>query len=163
MKKTNWKNRIHNTKGVTLLELTIVLALLTIVTTLIVSFSTLVSNQVKMDNARADFITAASDCKFALQTKFAEIDQAGEISVYYTDEPCVIYFKPENGDGKNFAVSSQYPDITDCELKGMTGHPEFIQILLHSDKTDQTISFLLTSHCGATFVKGTPTQGGGQS
>ena len=140
-----------------MLELTIVLALLTIVSTMIVSFSALVSNQVKRDNARADFISAASDCKFDLLTEFAEIDAPSDTAFVVTITGGVLSF-----DGREMLdFNKYYPDITECRIGGSEDIEKdgvktstLLKIILINENTDQELSFLITSRCGATFVYG---------
>jgi len=164
MKKSTWKNRIPKTKkGSTLLELTIVLALLTIVSTLIVSFSTLVSNQVKRDKARADFISAASSCKFALQTQFAEIDN-DTIDVFTVagEDNTKLLFK--NGEERLLTFDfDTYPEFhsesVDIHI-GIGAEGKLLRIELENTETKQTLSFLIVSNCGATFSSETSAEGG---
>ena len=68
------KRAIHNRQGFTLVELTIVMAITAIISVMIVSFSALISAQVKKNNLRADFLESVISLRSDLQKKFAEID-----------------------------------------------------------------------------------------
>ncbi len=63
-----------NNRGFTLIELTIVMAITAIISVMIVSFSVLISAQVKKNNLRADFLEAVIALRSDLQKEFAEID-----------------------------------------------------------------------------------------
>ena len=74
------KRAIHNRQGFTLVELTIVMAITAIISVMIVSFSALISAQVKKNNLRADFLESVISLRSDLQKKFAKVDN-GNITV----------------------------------------------------------------------------------
>ena len=66
------KHTIYNHQGFTLVELTIVLAISAIISVMIVSFSVLISAQVKKNNLRADFLEDVIALRTDLKKQFAE-------------------------------------------------------------------------------------------
>lgn len=68
------KRAIHNRQGFTLVELTIVMAITAIISVMIVSFSALISAQVKKNNLRADFLESVISLRSDLQKEFAKKD-----------------------------------------------------------------------------------------
>ena len=63
-----------NTRGFTIVELTMVMAIASIIAVMIVSFSVLISAQVKKNNLRADFMQATVDFRNDLQKEWGKID-----------------------------------------------------------------------------------------
>ncbi|MBR2441739.1 MAG: type II secretion system protein [Clostridia bacterium] len=125
--------RCHNRRGFTVIELTVVLAVSAIVFTMVASFSGLVSAQVKRNRLRTDFLAAVSDCKLTLQTQCAALDgQGAEISVSDLDVPKSDLYTYEF----TLTEGNQY-------LKCTFTHA--------SEGLRDEVSFLLSSHCGATF------------
>ena len=66
------KDKKLNKRGFTLVELTIVLAISAIISVMIVSFSVLISAQVKKNNLRADFLEDVISLRIDLKKQFAE-------------------------------------------------------------------------------------------
>ncbi len=137
--KNTQKTR-HKRRGFTIVELTVVLAVSAIVLTMIASFSALVSGQVKRNRLRTDFLSAVSDCKLALQTQCAELDGAGaEISV----EALIAN------------IIDTQSNLYDCDY---TINGNYLKFTFTNEQLKDEVSFILASHCGATFVieGGTP-------
>ena len=65
-------NKKLNKRGFTLVELTIVMAITAIISVMIVSFSVLISAQVRKNNLRADFLESVITLRTDLQKQFAE-------------------------------------------------------------------------------------------
>ena len=133
--KTTKNTRIirnNHRRGFTIVELTVVLAVSAIVFAMVASFSVLVSGQVKRNRLRTDFLSAVSDCKLALQTKCAELD----------------------GANKTISVSELQKladdDLYTCII-APTADGKYLQCTFTNDKLKDEVSFLLASHCGATF------------
>lgn len=150
--KNTQKTR-HKRRGFTIVELTVVLAVSAIVLTMIASFSALVSGQVKRNRLRTDFLSAVSDCKLALQTQCAELDGAGaEISVEALIATII--------DGEQEKVDSSIKCETDlytCTIAPIEDY-KYLKFTFTNEQLKDEVSFILASHCGATFVieGGTP-------
>ena len=119
------KRTIHNRRGFTLVELTIVMAITAIISVMIVSFSTLISAQTRKNNLRADFLDSVITLRTDLQKEFAIIDN-GE-TIEKLDEGRKIKIKNnelapnvseyENIDSILFDVSNQIVKVTVTNAK----------------------------------------------
>ena len=136
------KNFLRQRRGMTLVELTVVMAITAIISVMIVSFSTLISAQVKKNDARVLFLQDASDFRVAVQQFFAEVD-APDSTFTVNVEGKEITFNGE----KTFDFSA-YEAIDGVALET---NGALLKITLTSNG-GEVQSFLLFSHCGASFT-----------
>ena len=123
-----------NTRGFTIVELTMVMAIASIIAVMIVSFSVLISAQVKKNNLRADFMQNVTDLRTDLQIAFAEVDDGGEITVD-NNIP-----KIDNNELSFNLDSYEYIDkIT------FTPHGDILKVVAYNETLDETQSFVLIS------------------
>ena len=129
-------------RGFTLVELSIVMALLAILAVMIVSFTSLTSLRTKQATARTDCMDAFSAYRTAVTDGFAAMDEGGTFT-----------FSAENGalviGEKTFAPASDKIDRIEAETNGA-----LLRITMTSDALSLTESFVIASHCGATFTAG---------
>ena len=133
-KKTG--NRRHS-RGFTLVELAIVMALLALVGVVVVGFVTLVAGQTDRINARTDFMEDALELRGVLERAFAAQDaKDAEILV---SEVLSLAVPPES-----LSVSAEiYPS-----------NAGILRVTVSETETGSVYRFLLASHCGATFTEG---------
>ena len=134
------KNILRQRRGITLVELTVVMAITAIITLMIVSLSTLISAQVKQNDARADFLANVTSFRTSLQQQFAEKDtSATEFDVSKLDLT------------ENF----EYIDSVTYEINDGAGESKkLLKITVKSTTLNQEQSFVLVSRLGATFTRG---------
>ena len=145
MKHSRKTSDRRQSRGFTLVELAIVMALLALVGVVVVGFVTVVSGQARTVNARADFMEATLSFRCDLERAFAEGDAPGEASVSFSDGVLTV--------GAASLSLSDYPEITDVETE-LSADKTLLKIILTSDESREASSFLLASHCGATFAGG---------
>ena len=156
MKKDNktMHNQKWRKKGFTLIELTVVIAVLAIISTVIVAFSSLVSAQVTRSNARADFLKHAASLKTDLQTAFAEVDAPKKFFVAVDNENNVISFQQdENGEAQTFS----FADYGEFEFSVFvqeenTGSRSLLKCVMQNQSLGAKQTFLISSRCGAEFA-----------
>ena len=162
------QNQKWRKKGFTLIELTVVIAVLAIISTVIVAFSSLVSAQVTRSNARADFLKHAASLKSDLQTAFAEFDAPNTtFNVAVDNENNVISFSfnaNQNGESQTqtqtqtfsfadygeftFSVFVQEQD----EQGASAGSPSLLKCVMKNQSLGVKQTFLISSRCGAAFA-----------
>ncbi len=142
--RSQTKDRRHN-RGFTLVEMAIVMALLALVGTVVVGYATLVSEQTRTVNERADFMEATLTFRGDLERAFAEGDALGEASVSFSDGVLTV--------GTASLLLSDYPEISDVETE-LSTDKTLLKIILTNEEIRETSSFLLASHCGAIFIEG---------
>ena len=136
-------------RGFTLVELTIVLTVMAIISSMIVSFSVLISAQVNKNDARADFLEQTATFRTQIQQEFAKIDAANARFTVSVD----------NNSKKVFFGASEYSSFdqhTQIESVDVQANGNLLKIIITNNSLKETQSFLLLSHCGATFIGGTP-------
>ncbi len=139
------KNTLHYHRGFTLIELTIVMAITAIIATMIVSFSVLISAQVKKNNIRADFINSVASLQTDLQKEFAAIDS--ETTFIVTENDKGIKFEDTT------ILLESYKYIDHIEIR-VNEEKNLLKIILSNDDLGEAQSFLIYSHCGANFRLG---------
>ena len=148
-------NQKWRKKGFTLIELTVVIAVLAIISTVIVAFSSLVSAQVTRSNARADFLKHAASLKTDLQTAFAEVD-APETTFFVAvdNENNVISFQQdENGEAQTFS----FADYGEFEFSVFVqdlgaGSRSLLKCVMQNQSLGAKQTFLISSRCGSNFA-----------
>jgi prepilin-type N-terminal cleavage/methylation domain-containing protein len=143
------KNILRQRRGVTLVELTAVMAITAIISLMIVSFSTLISAQVKRNDARADFLQDVSTFRVATQQQFSawesEVDAPDSFTVSVDEENKTISF------ADNILSFSDYATIDGVAVEWQGS---LLKIIVTNEDLKAEQSFLLISHCGANFTKG---------
>lgn len=131
------------TRGFTLVELSIVMALVAILAVMIVSFTSLTSLRVKQASARADFMDDVADYRIAVIDGFAEIDANSTFDV-----------SVENGRVLHIgeAQFDDIPDGIDCVTAETNG--TLLRITVENTALSLSEGFVIASHCGATFTEG---------
>lgn len=144
------KKRLKSTRGFTLLELSIVLALLGIVTGLVVTFSTLVSAQSRENNAQYAFLEDASDVRLAICALLDDADNQGALlatdaqgALYLTREghterlPLLLEDGSLTLDGKVLCTTET---ITDIRFEASVDAPDLLKLTLTAKLTEKTQS-----------------------
>ena len=132
------KNR-NDRRGYTLVELTVVMALIVILTGMIISFTSLTSFRVKQATAATDCMDAFTEYREGVTEGFALIDESGEFEVKADGALLRI------GD-KDFPPSEHIDSVT-VETNGT-----LLRITVLNDRLSLSESFVIASHCGATFT-----------
>ena len=131
-------------RGFTLVELSVVMALLAILAVMIVSFTSLTSLRTKQATARTDCMDAFSAYRTAVTDGFAEMDKSDTFS-----------FRVENGvlviGTETFAPDA---DRIDGITAKTNDNGTLLRITITNDTLSLTESFVIASHCGATFTAG---------
>ena len=136
------KNRKKlNNRGFTLIELTIVMAISAIISVMIISFTTLISAQVKKNNLRADFMQSVMDFRTDLQGAFAEIDNGNPIIV----ENNIV--KIDNNE-LSYLESYEYIDTITFDVEG-----KILKVTVTNARLQENQSFILISKTGSAFAK----------
>ena len=87
----------------------------------------------KRSQLRTDFLSAVSDCKLALQTKCAELDNPNGILIS--------------------ELQVEDTDLYTCEVIPLEDDKYLKFTFTHkNEKLNDQVTFLLASHCGAKFV-----------
>ena len=136
------KNILRQRRGVTLVELTAVMAITAIISLMIVSFSTLISAQVKKNDARADFLQDVSSFRTVVKESFSQWDTAEKFFIRVDEEGEKLYFNSEE------ILFSDYTTIDGVAVECQDG---LLKIIVTNEDLKAEQSFLLFSHCGATF------------
>ena len=118
------KSTIQNRRGFTLVEITIVLAIAAIISVMIVSFSTLISAQVRKNNLRADFLESVITLRTDLQKQFADNNYDNSIFNNFTTE---------------------YEDIDNIEFE-YSG--DIVKVVAYNETLQESQSFILISKVG---------------
>lgn len=121
-------------------ELTAVLAIMTIIISSIVGFSTLFSSQVKTNEARAAFLEETAAFRTYVQQEFAKMDDGTEFDI------TKLYF-----------LQSRYDQIKSITYEINTSKT-ILKITVENEKRTETQSFVIFSRCGATFTQEGGTQ-----
>lgn len=132
-----------NTRGFTLVELSIVMALVAILAVMIVSFTSLTSLRVRQATARTDFMDAVADYRAGVTDGFALIDTN-------TTKPFTV-----SVDGRELKIGGEpftLPDGIDRVTAETNG--TLLRVTLTNDSLSLSESFVIASHCGATFTGG---------
>ena len=146
------KSVLKNKRGFTLWELTIVIAILGIISAMVVSFSALISAQNKKNNLRSDFMDTVIEFRTNLQTYFANnvdtADKSGTIIVSVSTQQPHIYF-----DVKHEATFpwGSYNRINKVELS-ISDDKTLLKVRVWNRELDESQSFLLHSNLGAKFA-----------
>lgn len=130
-----------NTRGFTLVELSIVMALVAILAVMIVSFTSLTSLRVRQATARTDFIDAVADYRAGVTDGFALIDEKNAVFIV-------------SADGASLTVGQKdfpCPDGIDRVTAETNENGTLLRVTLTNDSLSLTESFVIASHCGATF------------
>ena len=169
MENTMRKNQpLKQRRGFTLVELTIVLTVMAIISSMIVSFSVLISAQVNKNDARADFLEQTATFRTQIQQEFATIDAANTKFEVSVDENSVNFKEvsfEEDTQIESVAVQPNdnllkievsFEQHTQIESVAVEVHPNepnsnLLKITIISESLKERQSFLLFSHCGATF------------
>ena len=134
------KNR-NDRRGYTLVELTVVMALIVILTGMIISFTSLTSFRVKQATAATDCMDAFTEYREGVTEGFALIDEARKFE-FSTDGALLTI------GGKTFTPSEHIDSVT-VETNGT-----LLRITVLNDRLSLSESFVIASHCGATFEVG---------
>ena len=140
MQRKKWQK-----KGFTLIELTVVIAVLAIISTVIVAFSSLISAQVTRNNARADFLKHSAQFKTDLQEEFALFDSPNTtFTVTVDNENNVLKFS----ETQTFSFSA----YGEFELS-VSANGSLLKCELKNSALQVTQTFVLSSRCGASFAE----------
>ena len=139
------KSLLRQRRGVTLVELTAVMAITAIISLMIVSFSTLISAQVKKNDTRADFLQDASSFRVAVQQYFSAIDESEKEFIVTVEENTLAF------DDDNHFDFSSYKTVDGVAVEA---NAQLLKITLTNDTLNTKQSFIIFSHCGASFAEG---------
>ena len=136
-----------NKRGFTLIELTIVMAISAIISVMIISFTTLISAQVKKNNLRADFMQSVIDFRTDLQIAFAEIDgtlldeNGAPLPYNFTVEEETIKIEDT---AFEFSLSAyEYIDEVTFDVEG-----KILKVTVTNARLQENQSFILISKVG---------------
>ena len=141
------KKRIWRKKGFTLIELTVVIAVLAIISTVIVTFSSMIAAQVTRNNARANFLNDAHAFKMDLQTSFAQWDEETAFTLTVDNQNKAISFN--SGEKNNTFSFAEYGEFT---LSLMAQGGGLLKCIMKNPRLGLEQTFLLSSRCGARFT-----------
>ena len=141
-------------RGFTLYELIMAMALVAIISVVIVTFTTMASNQLDQTSSRAAFLNSSREIKLSFRDSFAELDTVDSTPATYT-------VSTENGkklqiNGATLIDLADYSEINvisfdiDKSVNDSTG--KILKITLTSI-TQNTYTFTVTSRTGSTFTK----------
>ena len=136
------KNR-NDRRGYTLVELTVVMALIVILTGMIISFTSLTSFRVKQATAATDCMDAFTEYREGVTEGFALIDAYREFEVEADGALLTI--------GDMDFTPSEHIDSVTVETNG---NGTLLRITVLNDRLSLSESFVIASHCGATFAVG---------
>ena len=148
-------NKKLNKRGFTLIELTIVIAIMAIIAVMIVSFTTLISAQVNKNNLRADFMEQALTLRTDLQVEFAEID--GNLQDENGNKVSEYLFTVNTADKtlniENTSFSFSWNDYEYIDEVNVSSNGNVVKIILINKALSETQSFVLTSKTGGKFIE----------
>ena len=133
------------TRGFTLVELSIVMALIAIIAAMIVSFTSLTSLRTRQAERRTDFMNAVSLYRTAVTNGFAEMDEPND-----GEDP---RFSCTVGDGKITIGEKDFslPEELDRVTAEANESGTLLRITVENEALSLSESFIIASHCGATF------------
>ena len=133
MKKTS-------TQGFTLVELSIVMALVAILLVMILSFTSLTSLHTQEAALRGDFMAACTDYRTAVTEGFALIDTADAAFSWSVSDEGVLTVG-----SASFALPEHIDTVT-AEANGA-----LLRVTMVNEALSLSESFVIASHCGASF------------
>lgn len=141
MKKTS-------TQGFTLVELSVVMALVAILLVMILSFTSLTSLHTQEADLRGDFMAACTDYRAAVTDGFSMIDK-----VMSDENNHAIPFGCSTDGGVLRIGPSSFPlpEHLDSVTIETNTSGTLLRVTMTSDELSLTESFVIASHCGATF------------
>lgn len=127
-------------RGFTLVELSIVMGLVAILTAMIVSFTSLTSLRVRQATAAVDCMDAFAEYRQTVTDGFALIDtKEGEFAV--------------STDGALLKINDKdFPPSEHIDRVTAQTNETLLRITLENDLLSIRESFVIASHCGATFT-----------
>ena len=128
-----------NTRGFTIVELTMVMAIASIIAVMIVSFSVLISAQVKKNNLRADFMQATVDFRNDLQKEWGKIDNGGSIEIKENNTTVKI----DNNELSYDLTKYEYINEITFEAQG-----DILKVIVTNTQLEESQSFILISKVG---------------
>ena len=128
-----------NTRGFTIVELTMVMAIASIIAVMIVSFSVLISAQVKKNNLRADFMQATVDFRHDLQKEWGKIDNGGSIEIKENNTTVKI----DNNELSYDLTKYEYINEITFEAQG-----DILKVIVTNTQLEESQSFILISKVG---------------
>lgn len=142
------KNR-NDRRGYTLVELTVVMALIVILTGMIISFTSLTSFRVKQATAATDCMDAFTEYREGVTEGFALIDAASDTPFLVVVDGALLTIRGKDTIGDMDFPPSEHIDSVTVETNGT-----LLRITVLNDRLSLSESFVIASHCGATFVLG---------
>ena len=149
--------RKNSKRGATLVELCIVMALVTIIGVMVVSFSTLIGVQLKKNKTRVQFIQACDEFQADFENWFAEVDSnqvfkvncVGKRTFNLNDTTLSVQL-----DNKVLLLEGNTHNLTETyngikEFKVQT-NSKILQIEMYSEQ-GEVLRFIIFSRCGGTF------------
>ena len=142
-----------NMRGFTIVELTMVMAISAIIAVMIVSFSVLISAQVKKNQLRADFMQATVDFRNDLYKEFGKVDGTATTN---PDNPLLYTVTVEDDiikiENPSFSFQwNEYEYISNVSVDAENG---ILRVTLGNEELNETQSFVLISKCGGEFEEG---------
>ena len=137
--------KAKDTRGFTLAELSIVMALIAILATMIVSFTSLTALRTEQAERRTDFMDAATAYRTAVSDGFAAMDKPQSEGFFYAADADGLTIGAED-----FPLPDEIDTVT-VETNGA-----LLRITVKSTELSLSESFVIASHCGATFREVTP-------
>ena len=141
-------------RGFTLVELVIVMALLTVVSGVIVTFSVMMSNQMGLNSTRVDFLDSAAMLRSKTITDFSKIDGKGiEFSVSGDGQTVTVESGSAEGSMTVSAADYDGIDEIDFEIIGGEERSGLLKITVKNTAASLEQSFTVYSRTGAVFTQ----------
>lgn len=141
-------------RGFTLVELVIVMALLTVVSGVIVTFSVMMSNQMGLNSTRVDFLDSAAMLRSKTITDFSKIDGKDITFFVRRDGQTVIKVYSGSAEGSMTVDAADYDGIDEIgfEIIGGEERSGLLKITVKNTAASLEQSFTVYSRTGAVFT-----------
>ena len=141
-------------RGFTLVELVIVMALLTVVSGVIVTFSVMMSNQMGLNSTRVDFLDSAAMLRSKTITDFSKID-GKDITFTVSGDGQTVTVESGSDEGSMTVDAAAYDGIDeiDYEIIGGEEGSGLLKITVKNTAASLEQSFTVYSRTGAVFTR----------
>ena len=140
-------------RGFTLIELTIAMALLAVVSAVIVTFSVMTSNQADTNNIRSQFLNSVAELKNDLIKDFSRIDEReATFTVELNEEKTELTLKKKKEGSEPITIDvTERKNIDKIEFDIIEGTTGLLKIKVTNNTLKSTQTFTLISKTGGIF------------
>ena len=149
MKRDRELNKSNLRRGFTLMELVIVMALMTVVSGMIVSFSVLMSKQLGTNGTRSNYMDSVIAIKNDLTVKFSENDEKDKTFTVETENEGIKISR--QGVEDIIITPSDYRDVDEIKFDIIEGNTSLLKIKVINTELGAEQTFTLSSRTGASF------------